>query len=289
MVVSLGRFMPKNVGTRIADFNRTKSSNLSQVFHKYISSEGTPKPLRKEPAAAAHHFHTHQAPAIKPSIHPHRTFSTASHDMWRQKLNRGAQSILEESQGIVHFKRGFSTQANIDMWRKVIKSDPSYLVLPYIKDLSSKSLENFVFLIEKEGIIIDKIRLPCKGLSKEFISTLLIAISKWQEYLPGSGVINIKNNFTNPLSHYKIFFESSPSVLKEIEQQLVENEYPKIWVYEVQRIPLDKNSIDRFSDYIMNIYHDNIVFLMLKNDPKLLMPKPINPLTNEEDLTPLII
>ncbi len=115
-------FIPKNIGTRIANFVGTKSSKLSQIFKKSISMEGAPKSLRKEPTAPIREFRTHPTPALKPSFHPHPTFSTAS-DICRQKFNTiGVHHVFEEpiAKTVAHPKRGFSTQAksNMDMWRR---------------------------------------------------------------------------------------------------------------------------------------------------------------------------
>ncbi len=278
MVISavLERFVPRNIGIRIANYVVANSSNLSQVFHRQISTDGASKVLYKELAAPARQFHIHRAPS---SFH-HCTFSTGSNLVWRQKINSGAQTVLNK--GVVHSKRDFSTF--IDSWREKINAIPDMLKITQY-DLYPKQLNALISLIEKEGVIVDRISLPTKGLNKEFITNLLLAIKKWQPILPGITAENI-NADAYPS---RIYFQADLSHARGTER-LMNQGHQLIGKYQMQRIPLkEKSFIEQFSVHIMNMSSGNQVVLTLRDDPHLLIAPPIDPVTSQPDLKPFMI
>ncbi len=294
MVISaaLERFVPRNIGQRIADYVRSKSTKISQVFRRRIPTEGAPKPLHTEPAVPDRQFHLHEAPAqapgIKPSFHPHRNFSTetcnSSPKNILQDLDGRVRTVVVKTNGIVHPKRGFSTQSYINNWREKIKATPDMLKITQY-DLYPKQLNALISLIEKEGVIVDRISLPAKGLNKEFITNLLLAIKKWQPTLPG---ITAENANANSYPS-RVYFEADISHARGVERMMNQG-HQLIGKYQMQRIPLQEDCvIDRFSNHILNMSSENSVVLTLRDDISLLIAPPIDPHTNLPDLKTLTI
>ncbi len=154
------------------------------------------------------------------------------------------------------------------------------------KDLSEDKINALTSLIAKEGIFPSTLVLPRKDLSKGFISNLLNAIKKWQAVLPGIGVENKAAADHPTLSH--IFYKGDISQAKKIEGLINQNP-PHVWYYEMQNIPLtEQSNVDQFADHIKNLTEnkDNLVFLILKYEPDLLLRCRIDAVTNEPDLRP---
>ncbi len=275
--VTLTRFIPENIGARINSYLRNTRSNLSQVFQRHFKS--TPKPIHQKPLAYTHHFSTRPISAIRPSLLPHRTFTTGIKQIT-------TQPVIENPliKAAMQPKRSFSTyESNKKMWMERIKKAPHHLILDHVNDLTSEKINDLISLFEKEGLIVDEIDLSVSGFTKELLQKLFSAIGKWQTTLPGFVVIN-----TGVFNIDKYFFKPSLSDLKECEF-LLRAIPTKFGFYEMQQIPLnDAYFIDKLSEHILNVNDLHSVFVVLKDPAGTLRKPPINPLTGEPDLSPII-